>query len=61
MLDFAQRTVFRHIALIELCVSKKREFIEIPVRVTLAEPKIVGNLSSNCKEIVDERDEASKS
>ena len=42
--DYAQRTTFRHVALIQLCFSKKRVFVERPVIVTLAEPRIMGNL-----------------
>jgi hypothetical protein len=47
--------------LIELCFSKKREFQERPVRVTLSEPRIAANLTQGCKEIVEERDDANKS
>lgn len=56
VLEFAQRTAFRHISLIELTFSKKREFTEKNIRVTLSEPRIMGNLESQCKEIVDEKE-----
>ena len=51
----------RHTALIDLCFSSKRVFIERQVRITLAEPRLVGNLQTECREIVEEREEASKS
>ena len=60
VLEFAQRTVFRHLALIDLTFSKKRPFIEREVKVMLAEPRLVGSLDS-CREIVDEKEEALKS
>jgi hypothetical protein len=47
--------------LIELTFSKKREFTEKNIRVTLSEPRKMGNLESQCKEIVDEKEEASRS
>lgn len=63
MLDFAHRTVFKHLALITLCFSQKRPFLERPVLITLSEPRLApGNLDTKCKEIVNEgADEALKS
>lgn len=61
VLDFAQRTAFKHLALIDLCFSKKRVFVEKTVRVTLAEPKIMGNLQTGCRELFDDREDLSKS
>lgn len=59
--EYAQRTTFRHIALIQLCFSKKRVFVERPVIVTLSEPRMMGNLQKGCKEIIEEKEEASRS
>ncbi len=61
-MDFAQRTFFKHIALIELTFSKKREFVERPVRVIQAEPRQISQSLDAAKEILEERgEEASKS
>lgn len=62
VLEYAQRTIFKHLALINLCFSKKRPFVERPVLITLSEPRMApGNLEFKCKEIVNEGDEALKS
>ena len=54
-MDFAQRTILRHVALIQLCFSRKRPFIEKPVRVTLPEPRLPsGNLEAS-KEIIEDK------
>ena len=54
-MDYAQKTIFRHIALIQLCFSRKRQFVEKPVRVNLPEPRIIGNLDTNCREIIEDK------
>ena len=48
-------------ALIELTFSKKREFVEREVKVMLAEPRVMGNLETQCKEVLDDNLDAFKS
>jgi len=38
-----------------LCFSKKRQFVERPVRVTLPEPRLIGNLETQCREIIEDK------
>ena len=61
ILEFASRTVFKHVALIELTFSKKRGFVEREVKVMLAEPRVMGNLETQCKEVLDDNLDAFKS
>lgn len=55
LLEYANNTVFKHLALLQHAFNKKRVEQYKPIKVTLPEPMIAGNLQTNCREIIEEK------
>eukprot|EP00347_Sterkiella_histriomuscorum_P016982 403351110 len=55
LFQYANTTVFKHLAVIAHAFSRKREEQYKTIKVTIPEPMLAGNLATNCREIIEEK------
>ena len=49
--------MFKHLALFSVALSKRRLEVQKPIKVIIPEPQILGNLETDCREIIDPQPE----
>lgn len=57
LLDYAHRTIFKHLALFSVALYRKRKEVLKPLRVILPEPQFAPNLETDCREIIEPKNE----
>ena len=57
MIDYAHRTIFKHLALFSVGLYRKRKEVQKPIRVLLPEPQLAPNLETECREILEPKQE----